>query len=276
MIKLKSLLLEKLPADLKKDVGNVLFGQTPDVAALQKRDMEPNTKWENSVFEKIQSWTDESDKSTADFFLKNKDKFEILRKEFPEIIDPPVNESAYRGTTLEVATLRKALPTLAAPKFDSFGDGYFVVENIIYKPHLPAQSWSTNKYAARDFGNPDSPTDLVQVIYKTKVNNEFVFNPEFMNIVYGMKEDEVVRVGNEGKFTALINAKNLNYTLSTHLFKQAKPFFNEALIKYNKKASKDVSSWNKILADYDNIAGVPTFTFKLYKDAADAFIKSLK
>lgn len=291
MIKLKSILLEKLPADLKKDIGNVLFGEDPDIADLQSQDTESNTKWENSVYKKIKSWTDTSDKSTADFFLKNKDKFEALRKEFPEIIAPPVGDFVYRGSKLKVSSLKKALPLLTISDVDYIGYNasnsrfgkvaFFAINNFPYKPHLSAQSWTLNSFTAREFGSETHPKDRIQVIYKTKVNNEFVFNPEFMNIVYGDKEDEVVRVAKEGSFTALINSYELTYTLNTHLFKQATMFFEDALIEYNEIADSEgyytASSWNKIAAEYDyNIESLPDFGRKLYTDAADAFIKSLK
>jgi hypothetical protein len=65
-------LKEALPPETRALVGNTLLGQEPEIAKLQRKELEPNTQWERELRAGIESWTETSTDKLAKYFLKNK------------------------------------------------------------------------------------------------------------------------------------------------------------------------------------------------------------
>ena len=102
---------EKLSADLEKKVGNVLFGENPAIAKLQKAPAKPaelDTSWEDNLYFKLKTWVSSSDSITAKYFATNKELLQTLAKEFPAVLRPPIGKMAYRGTSIKTNSLRFA------------------------------------------------------------------------------------------------------------------------------------------------------------------------
>jgi hypothetical protein len=252
-------LKEKLTPSLQKKVGNVLFGDDDDIAKLQgvkipKDDVaEPNTKWESELYRKIQYWTNSSQGSLAKYFKKNKELLDQLAKEFPEVLKPPIGETAYRGTTIAVNSLELAFKKKKFEVIKIKGREVFRFKNLGYSPNNPAQSWTVDPKVAFRFKGTSDNIDYVQVIYSTKVNKDFIFNPQLMDIIFKGSEKETVRIGGKGTFEALVDTPIIYnpWVLEPrnnfiHKIPSAKPYFKPMILKYNKM----VDAANKRL-DYE-------------------------
>ena len=102
---------EKLPNDLQKKVGNVLFGENPAITKLQKAPAEPeelDTSWEDNLYFKLKTWVSSSEIDVANYFTKNKELLQTLAKEFPAVLRPPIGKMAYRGTSIKTNSLKFA------------------------------------------------------------------------------------------------------------------------------------------------------------------------
>ena len=135
-------------------------------------------------------------------------------------------------------------------------------------------------------------------MYATKVNNDFIFSSELLNIIFDASENEkeVVRVGGKGTFEAFVDSKVFLNTWKlepkdnfVHKLENAAPFFEPLVDKYNKLAAKDnkrfgeemippVRSVDDIIKVYDTPGFEPeAFKFnREYSLAVKQFIKSVK
>lgn len=247
LTELKSL-QEKLPADLQKKVGNVLFGDNEDVAKLQGVKIpkgfdsaEPNTKWESDLYDKIRDWVDSSDNSLAKYFKKNKALLDQLAKEFPELLQPPIGQMAYRGTAIKIDSLEQAFRKKKFTIVKIKGREVFHFKNLDYSPKRSAQSWTIDPKVAFKFEGLAGLKSSVQVVYATKVNKDFIFSPKLMNILFYGTEHETVRVADKGTFEAFVDTEIIFNTWRLdpkdnfiHRLPSAKPFFAEMIKKYNK------------------------------------------
>ena len=198
-------LKEKLTPDLQKKVGNVLFGDNKYISKLQGVKIpkgfdsaEINTEWENDLLDKISFWTKISSNPVASYFAKNKSLLDTLAKEFPQVLQPPIGEMAYRGTSIKIDSLEQAFRKKKFTIVRIKGREVFHFKNLTYTPNRPAQSWTTNPKVAFKFAGVIDVPGIVQVVYATKVNRDFIFSPELMNIIFEMNENETVRVAGPG------------------------------------------------------------------------------
>jgi hypothetical protein len=292
---------EDLPPALRKKVGNILFADDEDLAKIQGiktpkgfTSAETNTKWEDDLYDKVRGWASQSSTPLAKYFNANIELLKTLATEFPKLLMPPVGEMAYRGTSIKLDSLKKAMLTKKYSVVKIGGREAFYFKNLDYSPSRPVQSWTTNPKIAFSFLGEGSYEDYVQVVYKTKVNkNDFIFNPTLFNAVFFRKEDEVVRVATKGTFEAyvdmslVINNWKIPYTkYFVHKLKGAQPYFQPLIAKYNKAINKDenyfdnVSTVDQILKaieNYDFPAGMePTDVIRAYAKASNAYIKTIK
>lgn len=286
-------LKEKLAPDLQKKVGNVLFGDNEKVAKLQgAKTPEKNTAWEDDLYDKIRSWVNGSDDAIAKYFKKNKELLKTLAKDFPSVLQPPIGEQAYRGTSIKTNSLKVAFMKKQYKVLKVGGREVFHFKNLEYNPIRDSQSWTADPKVAFKFEGRADNENAVHVVYTTKVNKDFIFSPELMNIVFGSKEAEIVRIGKKGTFEAYVDSDIFLNTWKLepkdnfiHKLTKAKPFFEPIIIKYNKMAAK----YNKSLGEEmilpvrsieDIVAAdeVPIgFRFnKEYASAVQKFIKSVK
>ena len=242
------LLQEKLPADLQKKVGNVLFGDNEDVAKLQGvktpkgfDSPETNTPWEDDLYDSIRGWVDSSDNVLAKYFKKNKALLDQLAKEFPELLQPPIGQIAYRGTAIKIDSLEQAFRKKKFTIVKIKGREVFHFKNLDYSPNRDAQSWTVDPKVAFKFEGLADLKRSTQVVYATKVNKDFIFSPQLLDIVFGGKERETVRVAKEGTFEAFVDTSVILNTWRLepkenflHRLPSAKPFFAAMIEKYNK------------------------------------------
>lgn len=269
MTNLKQILLEfskleeKLPPDLQKMVGNVFLGSDPVLQKIQKADPEDNTKWENDLYDKLVYWINSPNTVIANFFSKNKDLIIKLAKEFPTLLMPPIGKLAYRGTRVKLDSLEMAFKTKKFKVVRVAGREVFHFKNLAYNPNRDSQSWSVDpKVAFRFTGRGEDGS--VAVVYVTKVNRDFLFNPNLLNVLWKSqggsgREDETVRVAKSGVFEAFVSTGVLynDWELSlkdnfVHKLPSTAPYFKVLLDKYN----KDIDYWNRNGENYDRANSV--------------------
>ena len=289
---------EKLPNDLLKKVGNVLFGENPAIAKLQKAPAEPeelDTSWEDNLYFKLKTWVSSSGTDVANYFTKNKELLQTLAKEFPSVLQPPIGKIAYRGTSIKINSLKNAFIKKQYTIVKVGGKEVFRFKNLEYNPNRKSQSWTVDPKIAFKFEGRANNEDSIHVVYATKVNNDFIFSSELLNIIFDASENEkeVVRVGGKGTFEAFVDSKVFLNTWKlepkdnfVHKLENAAPFFEPLVDKYNKLAAKDnkrfgeemippVRSVDDIIKVADS--GPEAFKFKMeYSLAVKQFIKSVK
>ena len=289
---------EKLPNDLQKKVGNVLFGENPAIAKLQKAPAKPeelDTSWEDNLYFKLKTWVSSSGTDVANYFTKNKELLQTLAKEFPSVLQPPIGKIAYRGTSIKINSLKNAFIKKQYTIVKVGGKEVFRFKNLEYNPNRKSQSWTVDPKIAFKFEGRANNEDSIHVVYATKVNNDFIFSSELLNIIFDANENEkeVVRVGGKGTFEAFVDSKVFLNTWKlepkdnfVHKLENAAPFFEPLVDKYNKLAAKDnkrfgeemippVRSVDDIIKVADS--GPEAFKFKMeYSLAVKQFIKSVK
>lgn len=284
---------EKLPAALQKKVGDVLFGELPPAVLLQKAPLNPieiNQPWEDDLYWQINQWVGSSETKTANYFAKNKELLKTLAKEFPTLLQPPIGKMAYRGTSIKTDSLRLAFMKKQYTIVKVGGRQVFRFKNLKYSPIRNSQSWTIDPKKAFKFEGNANNEDSVRVVYATKINNDFIFSPQLMNIIFKHEESEVIRVDSEGTFEAYVDSEVFLNTWKfepkdnfVHKLTKAAPFFKPMVDKYNKLAAKEkispVHSVKDIIEVYDNSDNVAPMGFNLnreYAKALEQFIKSVK
>lgn len=240
-------LKEKLTPDLQNKVGNILFGGNWKLTKAQgikpPKDgvAEPNTEWEQDLYNKISIWTDGSDDLEAKYFKDNKGLLDKLAKEFPVLLQPPMGQIAYRGTAIKLDSLEQAFRKKKFKIVKIKGQEVFHFKNLDYSPIRPAQSWTIDPKVAFRFEGTAGASGVVQVVYATKVNRDFIFSPQLMDTIFGRKESETVRVAKEGTFEAFVDTSAILNTWRLepkenfiHRLPSAKPYFVPMIEKFNK------------------------------------------
>ena len=170
----------------------------------------------------------------------------------------------------------------------------FHFKNLTYTPNRPAQSWTTNPKVAFKFAGVIDVPGIVQVVYATKVNRDFIFSPELMNIIFEMNENETVRVAGPGTFEAFVDTSVIlnSWKLDPkenfiHRLPSAKPYFDMMVDSYNKQVKaenkrmgeellKFASSVDEIIA-LGNSETPPGFDInREYTKYAKKYINSIK
>jgi len=248
-------LQEKLPADLQKKVGNVLFGGNWKIAKLQGvrtpkgfEYPEENTTWESDLLDKLDAWTRSSSDTLAKYFMKNKELLNRLAKEFPQVLLPPIGQIAYRGTAIKIDSLEQAFRKKKFTIVKIKGREVFHFKNLDYSPNRTTQSWTVDPKVAFNFDGKSDYERAVQVVYATKVNKDFIFNPKLMNIIFSetRREDEIIRVAEKGTFEAFVDTDVIFNTWKLepkdnfiHRLPSAKPFFTPMIEKFNKMVKNE-------------------------------------
>ena len=220
---------------------------------------------------------------------------QTLAKEFPSVLQPPIGKIAYRGTSIKINSLKNAFIKKQYTIVKVGGKEVFRFKNLEYNPNRKSQSWTVDPKIAFKFEGRANNEDSIHVVYATKVNNDFIFSSELLNIIFDASENEkeVVRVGGKGTFEAFVDSKVFLNTWKlepkdnfVHKLENAAPFFEPLVDKYNKLAAKDnkrfgeemippVRSIDDIIKVADS--GPEAFKFKMeYSLAVKQFIKSVK
>lgn len=261
MIKLKQL-LEKTDQShsdfLQNLVGNILLGANPKIAQLQGfNSTEPDTKWEKELSKSLENWVGLSTDKLANFLKNNKDILRKLAQKYPELLQPPTNQVAYRGSAISLSELKKLFITNGAIEVREIKEAYsanytsldfFIFSNVKYTPNRPAQSWTVSKRIAMGFEGILSWGKGYPIIYETIVDDDFIFNPLLLKTIFKKNEQETVRIGGALTVQAMVSTDLFLNALSdeqlfVHEIPAAKPFFSK-----QKKLSK--SQYVKAAAQY--------------------------
>ena len=208
MIRLKDLLKEF-------EYGNKLFADIEDenlinpefLDKLIAKPEEENTEDEKKLLKALSSYFSKDVLKSIDVTVLK--KLLALKSKFPKILDPYASEEklkyAYRGTTIGIDTLLKAINNGSLAK-----DGYntYVINNpkitIQSKGSTGYLSFSTKMINANSFALTRMLGNRGIVLIKQGLfpvtpevslkNANFLFNPEFVRVVSGYDEDEILLI----------------------------------------------------------------------------------
>jgi hypothetical protein len=203
-----------LPAAVKQKVGNVLFGQSPQVAQLQGKRPEPNTDFEDDLYKHLRSWTTTSTDSSSATVLSSVKELQYLARYFPKILQPPMGSEAFRGTSVHLGLIGPWIKK--NPRYEAYSGGFLrFTTPFPYKPRRAVSSWSTAFYFASFFqGNYENPANI-PVVFQTQVDNSFIMNPKATNLIFKgdlgadmdqvRDEDEVIKTDPNGQYFLIIS-----------------------------------------------------------------------
>lgn len=161
------------------DVGEVLFGEDNKIAKYLKKPIELNTSTEDKIYSQIIKHIEGKNNNIASYY----DELLKLKNKFPEILKPNA-QFVYRGFNLK---LSKAKPSIKKEGVKLFNDSYYILKNEInYISHPKISSWTTSQKIADEFANTSTKyynDPKIQIIAKTEVDESFLFNPNFLNIL---------------------------------------------------------------------------------------------
>ena len=220
MIKLKNILFEVAP-EIAAKYGDVLFGDITSLAHLQKKNKEPNTELENKLFDILMSWYDGYSgdfDSAANILHKYKTELFNLKKEYPEILNPPATGTPmYRGLSYQSNTLQFIIDSVDDHKLKP--DGYFksnkysnyrinnglVFKNIKYNPMRSVTSWSTKMY-----------NKMRSIYLISKIDKNCIMNPKSSYSFYPeINQYEVIHFDNfDYKIDAVVASDNFDVEIT--------------------------------------------------------------
>ena len=198
------------------EFGKVLFGD--DFATFQNKVKEPDTKAEYTALSDIKHFVGSSDTSQKKRIQKIAPFLKSIKNNAPKILKQP-SGWVFRGTSVQIKQLLKMFKT-KKNFIDSFivhnieGKNIYKYKKIInYKPKFPVTSWSKKvKVAMRFEGNGG-----LGAMYATKTNDNFLFNPGFMNKISREKvsdtEFETISINETHKCLFFLSRANYDYIL---------------------------------------------------------------
>lgn len=201
MIRLKKL-LEDIP------MGNVAFGDRPDMAKFQNASTEDNTEAEDKLKKLLIKWFGGNDGAIggqgsftgriSNELTDIKSDLFKLKQEFPNVFDVPNNiKIAYRGSNIDNETrhvydyLTNNNTVYIVNRHDRHYGEPVVVIPYVYAPSSNVQSWSSVESVAETF----APTGIFKLVLVTKVDDSFLMNPAVSNILSGLRESEILHFG---------------------------------------------------------------------------------
>ena len=199
----KEYISEVSKGDAAEKYGKILFGDF-------RKKKESDTEAEKKLFKALQAYYIRYEKMDLDT-IKELIK---IRKHYPDILKPKKKiKYVYRTTTETKKKQHKLLSQkyklgkeykLKVKKSSIFHNNEMLeLKGVSYKPHNNMQSWSTDLEWVNFFkpldpdgfdGDEIDITELnSKVVYKTKVDDTFFFDPEFVDDINGYSEYEVTR-----------------------------------------------------------------------------------
>lgn len=229
-----------------RDFGQVLFGE---FKKFYKREMETDTEYEKKVFRELLNFArgDYEEGKMNNAFVKAIKSLQKCTKDYPNILQPPPKK-LYRGTAINIDEFIKKYVDTKKYKNNQ-------VTNYTYEPRSEVQSWTTNRYTAESFLNtwhdPDKGT-LGCILEVSKPDKTFLFNPEFMNLLYS-HEDEVIRCGKKIKCKLELTGMAQEF-LQEYLEGMRQ---DDAAFKFASKKKKDID--DIIAGGMDLYSGIPGY-----------------
>lgn len=177
---------------------------------------EKNTKDEQAIAYYLEKWIDGSSLSTANTLKKYESILKQAKQKFPGIFKAE-GKVAYRGTLYDNNKIfnwfkknqkNKTLIT----KNISEENWYTCDSKFLFKANKPIQSWTPDFDVALSFASLDNfNKSLSPIILSTVIDDDFIFNPLFMDAVYqyvhdsGTYENEIISFKKDRKVNVFIN-----------------------------------------------------------------------
>jgi hypothetical protein len=216
-----------IPKSVQQKVGNVLFGSNPKIASIQNKKPEDNTPLETNILKSLKNWTHTSTDQSASKVISTVSDLLTLKKYFPEVLNPPYGELAYRGESIALPVLFNWLKQNT--DHENLGDGTLIRFKTLYpyKPYRDVTSWSTSLFYATGFtGKANDAAINVPVIFQTKIDDTFIMNPKVMNIIYKSSingddetikdEDEVIKINGNGEYYLIMYSEDYEMFLGSN------------------------------------------------------------
>jgi hypothetical protein len=186
-------LLDILKEAAEEDFGKVVFGSKkdePEFARMQgaKPGSEPNTDKEQKLLSLLRRWVQGPQFAVKDLY-KLSSIIKALAPKYPRILKPktPNGTTLFRGlknVSPEILEVVKA----SKPEDWVLKKGMMLLKNPInYTPRTEVQSWTNEFLSAMEFAT--------EGILITKQTDDFYFNQEVFDELYGRPEEEVLHLG---------------------------------------------------------------------------------
>lgn len=199
MIQLKDILKEDEVSD---KFGNVAFGEDPNIAKMQGKKTEEDTKFEEKLLTALIGWTVDSSTQLANKLYDNFPLLKKASKKFPSVLQPltPNGTEVYRGVKHPNKKLIEKLEKTKKEDWTKQQMGTYVFykysKPVKYTPRRKVQSWTSSKKVAAQF----SFASKEGVCLTTIQNEEFLFNENLIKKIYGgQNEKELLHFGQKFK-----------------------------------------------------------------------------
>lgn len=187
------------------------------LAGFSKKQNEPNTSKEDSLYRVLKLWVTNSTPTLANRLFAIKNVIEQAAKKYPKLFLPstPQGTVLYRG-------LKNLSPAMTAilKKADNwekitvdYSDYYICKTPVKYSPRSKVQSWTTNSRVVEDFAD--------YAVLLTRQNKEYFFNQKVFEILFEGNESEILHFGKDYKSKIYIAVPEYVYE-STFKTKSAK------------------------------------------------------
>lgn len=188
------------------DFGNALFAEEPSIARLQGKKREDNTNAEEKAYRDITDFIgDMPTRVDKARILKQIPFYKKIQSKVPSILKPD-RGLVYRGSMISLSTIKKVFKNrrIFINSFTSVkiqGKECFKYKKpYVYKPKSNLTSWSYKMSVAMQFG--ETYENKYQIVYQTAVNDDFIFNDDFMNSI------DNFALGNSKEYETLSFAKS--------------------------------------------------------------------
>jgi len=202
MIKLKDILNED---EVEDNFGKVAFGGNKKMANLSGGVTEPDTDFEKELIDALKQWTTGSPLDAAERLYPLHSMLKKAADKYPSVLRPttPNGTLLYRGLGLVNEKMQSQLKSIPKSKWKEIRLDYKTFwkcgKPVNYTPVSKIQSWSTSKSVATRFSS--------EGFLITKQNDEFLFNPKLLQILYQgrVSEQETLHFGQSYKDSVYIH-----------------------------------------------------------------------
>ena len=171
---------------------------------------EPLTSTEYKILNAVSKWIEgfrQEMTQAAKVLMKYQSLLQQAKGKFPEVFKPAISNGTiiYRGVASNSNWLKKVLNTKKSDwvSIHLFGETYYRTENsITYDPTTALQSWSAKEQTAKSFAGIQSAElrgKAGELFLLSKLNDEFIFNEQFLNAVLKVVATTISNVGEESE-----------------------------------------------------------------------------
>jgi hypothetical protein len=220
MIKFKGILSE-IGTDVKKAFGDIAFGDEPEFVRIQgKYGLERDTEIEEKILMALQKWVGAPNNKSSEYLYNHIELFKKAKNKFPSIFKPetPNGTDIYRGINKVndeiISSLKKNSKPKDYTKLTVRGVTFYKYNKpILYTPNRNIQSWtSTAEISVKFSYGPDKDNGGIII---SNQNDEYFFNQNVTNYLFGETEDEILHFGKSYSNPVFLA---LNPYLADHIF----------------------------------------------------------